>query len=185
MSGMSGMSDMKHISSMSSCHAPTLQVELEDVLSTNAYFDFTEYAPMTNTDGSLSDIMGIALIYVATNMTQAQMASMIGSMTYNDPSATTDVPSAATSAPYMAGMDSGGSGPSQCTAADSPGNLTTDGLDMSNDTVAMNFLAAILDDTCLQVWSLSYANAFWYGIVVVIGLFAATNILRRAQLLLR
>ncbi|TVY90800.1 Ferric/cupric reductase transmembrane component [Lachnellula willkommii] len=59
------------------------------------------------------------------------------------------------------------------TATDtSPTALSTVGLDMTNETVKMDFLTQLLDDTVLQVTSNHYATIFWYGIVVVIVLAA-------------
>ncbi|KAJ5573960.1 uncharacterized protein N7459_008387 [Penicillium hispanicum] len=48
--------------------------------------------------------------------------------------------------------------------------LSDAGLDMSNYTVASDFLAAILDDSVLQSSDYAIARAFWYGIAIVIGL---------------
>lgn len=90
----------------------------------------------------------------------------------------------AMSMPTGGGSGMGGT-PAVCTPADSPGNLTTAGLDMSNETVAHNFLLEILDDTCLQVWSNAYAMDFWYGIIVAIALFALANLSQWAKLNLR
>ncbi|KAJ5212788.1 uncharacterized protein N7498_004434 [Penicillium cinerascens] len=53
--------------------------------------------------------------------------------------------------------------------------LTTAGLDMSNYTVASDFLAALLDDTVLQQTDYAIARAFWYGIVIVIVLAGMVN----------
>ncbi|TVY19818.1 Ferric/cupric reductase transmembrane component 7 [Lachnellula arida] len=59
------------------------------------------------------------------------------------------------------------------TATDtSPTALSTVGLDMTNETVKMDYLTQLLDDTVLQVTSNHYATIFWYGIVVVIVLAA-------------
>jgi hypothetical protein len=49
------------ISSFSECS--TGQVNLGDNLSVTAFYNTTEYTPMTDTDGSLAPIMGIALLY--------------------------------------------------------------------------------------------------------------------------
>lgn len=56
---------------------------------------------------------------------------------------------------------------------------------MSNRQIAMDYLMAILNDTCLQVWSGAYARYFWYGIATVIGVFALARILKRSELSLR
>ena len=62
------MGDMgTHISSLSECS--TGQVNLGDNLTVTAFYNTTEYMPMTNTDGSLAPIMGIALLYLAQNET--------------------------------------------------------------------------------------------------------------------
>ena len=44
-----------------------------------AYYNFTEYTPMLNTDGSLADIMGISVVYVANGLTEDKMHSFVGS----------------------------------------------------------------------------------------------------------
>lgn len=59
------------------------------------------------------------------------------------------------------------------------------GVDFSNETQAMDFLGAILDDTELQVIGNQYAREFWYGIVVVIGIAALFNIFQTATLKMR
>ena len=56
-----------HISSLSECS--TGQINLGDKLTVTAFYNTTEYMPMTNTDGSLAPIMGIALLYLAQNET--------------------------------------------------------------------------------------------------------------------
>ncbi|CAI7564274.1 unnamed protein product [Penicillium pancosmium] len=53
--------------------------------------------------------------------------------------------------------------------------LTDAGLNMSNYTVASDFLAALLDDTTLQQSDYAIARAFWYGIVIVIVLAGMVN----------
>ena len=69
MSGMSGMNmsmgtDTMHISSMSFCENKG-SIAAGDKLAVTAYYNTTEYSPMTNTDGSLAPIMGISILYVA------------------------------------------------------------------------------------------------------------------------
>jgi ferric-chelate reductase len=54
-------------------------------------------------------------------------------------------------------------------------DLTDAGLDMSNYTVASDFLAALLDDTTLQETDYAIARAFWYGIVIVVVLVGIAN----------
>lgn len=56
------------------------------------------------------------------------------------------------------------------------GILSAQGVDFSNETQAMDFLAALLDDTVLQVHGNQYARYFWYGVVVLIALFTLSNI---------
>jgi hypothetical protein len=63
-----------------------------------------------------------------------------------------------------------------------PGGLSDAGLDMSNYTVANDFLAEILDDTLLQPFDYAVARAFWYGIVIVIAIAAICNLTTRAIL---
>ncbi|MCJ1387481.1 hypothetical protein MMC18_000324 [Xylographa bjoerkii] len=60
--------------------------------------------------------------------------------------------------------------------------LSDMGMDMSNYTVASDFLAAILDDTDLQPFDWVITGAFWYGIVVVIFLATLVNFVRWATL---
>lgn len=67
MSGMPMANMGTHISSLSECS--TGQVNLGDSLAVTAFYNTTEYMPMTNTDGSLAPIMGIALLYLAQNET--------------------------------------------------------------------------------------------------------------------
>ena len=55
-------SPMEHISSISNCYAPTAMVTEGDEWWNKAYYNFTEYTPMLNTDGSLADIMGISVV---------------------------------------------------------------------------------------------------------------------------
>ncbi|KAK9364962.1 ferric reductase NAD binding domain-containing protein [Lipomyces kononenkoae] len=63
--------------------------------------------------------------------------------------------------------------------------LNDSGVDFSNETQAFDFLQLILDDTELQVIGNAYARAFWYGVVVVIGITAIFNIIRMITLKLR
>jgi hypothetical protein len=60
------------------------------------------------------------------------------------------------------------------TMSGGPG-LTDAGLNMSNYTVASDFLTALLDDTTLQQSDYAIARAFWYGIVIVIVLVGMAN----------
>lgn len=70
---MSGMSMESHISYMSGCSDG--QVNLGDNMTVIAYYNTTEYAPMVNTDGTLTDIMGIGILYLAQNETGTSSAS--------------------------------------------------------------------------------------------------------------
>ena len=54
-------------------------------------------------------------------------------------------------------------------------SLTDAGLNMSNYTVASDFLTALLDDTILQQSDYAIARAFWYCIVIVIVLVGMVN----------
>jgi ferric-chelate reductase len=67
--------------------------------------------------------------------------------------------------------------------SDSPLNST--GFDLTNSTDAATFLGEILDDTVFQVDGNRYAKNFWYGIVVVIGLFAVGNVAQNVTLRMR
>ncbi|KAJ5546358.1 hypothetical protein N7494_003943 [Penicillium frequentans] len=64
-------------------------------------------------------------------------------------------------------------------------DLTDEGLNMSNSTVASNFLDALLDDTTLQQTDYAIARAFWYGIVIVIVLVGVAHWTQWALLKLR
>lgn len=64
-------------------------------------------------------------------------------------------------------------------------DLTDEGLDMSNYTVASDFLAALLDDTTLQQTDYAIARAFWYGIVIAIVLVGIAHWTQWAILKLR
>ncbi|KAJ5746006.1 hypothetical protein N7520_011188 [Penicillium odoratum] len=64
-------------------------------------------------------------------------------------------------------------------------DLTDAGLDMSNYTVASDFLAALLDDSTLQQTDYAIARAFWYGIVIVIVLVGIAHWTQWAILKLR
>jgi hypothetical protein len=72
---MGNMGD--HISSLSECS--TGQVNLGDNLTVTAYYNTSEYTPMTNTDGSLAPIMGIALLYLAQNETYTSTSTSASS----------------------------------------------------------------------------------------------------------
>lgn len=72
-----------------------------------------------------------------------------------------------------------------CTASDSPGNLSTIGLEMTGPDIQLDYLAAILNDACLQLWSRAYARYFWYGIVVFVGLFAVKRYAQYLRLAVR
>ncbi|KAK9370381.1 ferric reductase NAD binding domain-containing protein [Lipomyces kononenkoae] len=63
--------------------------------------------------------------------------------------------------------------------------LNDSGVDFSNETQAFDFLQLILDDSEFQVDGNAYARAFWYGVVVVIGITAIFNIMRVTTLRLR
>ncbi|KAJ5656311.1 hypothetical protein N7507_008261 [Penicillium longicatenatum] len=64
-------------------------------------------------------------------------------------------------------------------------DLTDEGLDMSNYTVASDFLSALLDDSALQQTDYAIARAFWYGIVIVIVLVGIAHWTQWAILKLR
>ena len=55
------------------------------------------------------------------------------------------------------------------------GPLTADGVDFSNVTQAMDFLDDLLDDSDFQPVDSAIARAFWYGIIIVIGIAALAN----------
>lgn len=60
--------------------------------------------------------------------------------------------------------------------------LSSAGMDMSNETMKSDFLVALLDDTLLQPGDWTIAEAFWYGIVIVIAISAITNLTEWATL---
>ena len=64
MAGMNMGTDTIHISSISSCSNMST-IGIGDTLSVAAYYNSSEYSLMTNSDGSLAPIMGIAIVYVA------------------------------------------------------------------------------------------------------------------------
>jgi hypothetical protein len=64
MAGMNMGADTVHISSISTCYNVGV-IGIGDILSITAYYNSTEHALMTNTNGTLAPIMGISLIYVA------------------------------------------------------------------------------------------------------------------------
>lgn len=82
--------------------------------------------------------------------------------------------SAAASSAMASGMDMGSAASSTDTAYVP---LSTAGLDMTNETVAFNYLQMVLDDSELQIIANSYATYFWYGIVTAIGLAAIYNLI--------
>ena len=57
-------------------------------------------------------------------------------------------------------------------------DLTDTGMNMTNYTVAYNFLQDILDYTGFQPLDEAISRAFWYGIVIVIGIAAIANIIQ-------
>ncbi|KAL7269290.1 ferric-chelate reductase Frp1 [Rhizina undulata] len=61
-------------------------------------------------------------------------------------------------------------------------DLSDAGMDMTNYTVAYDFLQAILDDSILQPYDYAVARAFWYGIVIVIAIAAVANLTSWATL---
>jgi hypothetical protein len=58
------------------------------------------------------------------------------------------------------------------------GDLSDVGMNMSNTTVAYDFLQDILDYTDFQPMDQSVALAFWYGVAIVIGIVAACNMIQ-------
>lgn len=63
--------------------------------------------------------------------------------------------------------------------------LSAADLDLTNETVAFGYLAAILDDSELQVKDNGFSKAFWYGIVAVIGIATLFNVIQRVTLMSR
>jgi hypothetical protein len=64
MAGMNMGADTIHISSISTC-SNMGTIGIGDTLSITAYYNSSEHALMTNTNGTLAPIMGIAIVYVA------------------------------------------------------------------------------------------------------------------------
>lgn len=60
--------------------------------------------------------------------------------------------------------------------------LSNAGMDMSNETMASDFLMALLDDTLVQPGDWTMAVAFWYGIIIVIATSAIINLTNWATL---
>ena len=63
--------------------------------------------------------------------------------------------------------------------------LNASGVDFSNETQAMDFLGAMLDDTVFQIDGNTYARYFWYGMVVFVGVAGISNAIWRATLQMR
>jgi hypothetical protein len=74
----------------------------------------------------------------------------------------------------MAGMGGDGLAP-----------LNASGVDFSNETQAMDFLGAMLDDSVLQIYGNAYARDFWYGVVVFLGVAGISNVMWRLTLKMR
>ena len=72
--------DMVHISSMSGCTNDGM-VNVGDEWSVTAFYNTSEYAPMQNSDGTLAEIMGISLMYVAVNDTSSGNGTATGTST--------------------------------------------------------------------------------------------------------
>jgi hypothetical protein len=66
-----------------------------------------------------------------------------------------------------------------------PAPLNASGVDFSNETQAMHFLGAMLDDSVLQVYGNAHARAFWYGVVVFLGTAGISNAIWRVTLKMR
>ena len=60
--------------------------------------------------------------------------------------------------------------------------LSDAGMNMTNSTVAMDFLGEILDDSDLQPVDIAISQAFWYGITAVIGIATFFNLFWTAVL---
>jgi len=74
----------------------------------------------------------------------------------------------------MAGMGGNGSAP-----------LNASGVDFSNETQAMDFLGAMLNDSVLQIYGNAHARDFWYGVVVFLGVAGISNAIWRVTLKMR
>ena len=57
-------------------------------------------------------------------------------------------------------------------------DLTDAGMNMTNSTVAYNFLQDILDYSGFQPMDEAISRAFWYGIIIVIGIAAIANLIQ-------
>jgi hypothetical protein len=66
-----------------------------------------------------------------------------------------------------------------------PPDLSDAGMNMSNSTVAYNFLQDILDYDGFQEMDQGITRAYWYGICIVIGVFALANLVHRMILFSR
>jgi hypothetical protein len=58
-----GEGKMRHISTMPGCAAGA-ETQVGDVWNIRTDYDFTTHTPMTNADGSLEHLMGIAALYI-------------------------------------------------------------------------------------------------------------------------
>jgi ferric-chelate reductase len=61
------------------------------------------------------------------------------------------------------------------------GPLSDFGLDMTNVSVQSDFLDSILDDGGSLPMNFQMARAFWYGIVLVIGIAALIHLIQLAK----
>lgn len=190
---------MAHISNMSYCYAliDDPLISNGSLISITANYNFTEHMPMLTLDGDYDDIMGISIIYVAANMTTAQMMSYVGNNTApleplpmmdgmggigmmpasgdDDDSSDSDSDSGSDSG-SMDMMSSMSAAMTCVPMRDSPGTISMTNLNTTDDDTMSALLTAIMCDTCLQAWSLPYTTYFWYGIVVVIGLFGISRV---------
>jgi hypothetical protein len=66
-----------------------------------------------------------------------------------------------------------------------PPDLTDAGMNMTNLTIAYSFLQDILDYTGFQPEDETIDEAFWYGIVIVIGIAAIFNLIQWTTLRIR
>jgi hypothetical protein len=69
--GVPGMNmSSMHISRMSACEEDVGRVQAGDTWSVTAHYNTKMHGPMVNADGSLEPIMGIALVYVADELSE-------------------------------------------------------------------------------------------------------------------
>ena len=93
---------MDHISSLTACTNKGSMVK-GDKWSVTAYYNTNEYAPMTDTNGTLEPIMGIALMYYVEGKS-VNMTSVSSTSSGSAPASTNAASGVSTSGRWMIGV---------------------------------------------------------------------------------